>query len=120
DVAVAMRIAGEFWLVDIWYCTTFWPARNTALPAVEMAVNTAFVPLPERNWSAMPPPQPRAAPSPAPACQVVDWSLWLCRLAGSGAVRFWHCALVVGWISGPTLAATARRPLVHSGSSGAR
>src|ERR1700761_6559282 len=88
------RIAGAVWLVDIWYWTTFCPARKTVLPAVDIAVNTAFVPLPARNWSAISPPQPRLAPSAAPACQVDCWSLWLCRLAGSGTERALYCALV--------------------------
>ncbi len=84
--AALMRMAGAVWSVDIWYWTTFCPARKTALPAVEIAVKTALVPFGERNWSAIRPPQPRRAPSAEPACQVDCWSLCDIRFAGSGTL----------------------------------
>src|SRR5262249_15342471 len=109
--AELMRMAGAVWLVESWYCTTFEPARKTALPAGGIAGKNEVVACWGRETAAIRAPPPRRrAPSAAPACQVDCWSLCDMRLAGRRTERFWYCALVVGTTSGPTLAAMARRP----------
>ena len=78
------------------------------MPAAEIPVKIARW-LPDISRSARRPPQPRVAPSVAPASQVLDWSLCEYSLGGLGCPLCDICALVVGTISVPTLLTTARR-----------
>lgn len=95
-------------MLPTWYWRTDWPASQTALPAAETLVNTAFV-LPAAMTSAMRPPQPNVAPSGASACQVFCWSLCEYRLLGFGCELWPYCSFDVGSTSGPTLGAMASR-----------
>jgi len=66
----------------IWNCVMVWPARNTALPVAETAVNTGWA-LAAISTSPMRPPQPERAPSGDRLCQVDAWSLCEKSLRGS-------------------------------------
>ena len=104
---------------DTWYCTAERPDTNTALPDTLTQVNVAL-PLPAANRSPMRPPQPDVAPSGADDCHTDCWSLCENSLGGNGTERLVYWVLVVGTISGPTLAMMASLPasqMVLSGAS---
>ncbi len=92
--------------VPTWNCAICVPDNHTALPAVDMLVKVAL-PLPDASRSPIRPPQPDCAPSAASDCQTDCWSLCENSLGGSGTVRAWYCASVVGTTIGPTLATIA-------------
>ncbi len=97
-------------LAPITYGVATVPAWNSVLPDSETLSASCWLDTCEASTSATRPAQPDFEVFwPRRLCHWSCWSLCEKSCGGSGTDFAWYCALLVGAISGPTLAITAQR-----------